>query len=70
MLNLEYAHMTAARRAVVFALEPHESASDRRAEAAQARKLVEQAACLAVRAGRPDVANDALTLLAKLEAGK
>lgn len=65
-----YAAKASARRAVVFGLPAHEAASDRHAEAVQARRMLEQAACLAVRAGRPDVANDALTLLAKLEASQ
>lgn len=62
-----YAARAAARRAVVFGLPAHESASDRHAEALQARRLLEQAACLAVRAGQPDVANDALALIARIE---
>lgn len=70
MLNLEYAAMTSTRRALVFESKPHESAGERRTDALEARKLIQQAACLSVRAGRPDVANDALTLLAKLEAGQ
>ncbi|MCM3565196.1 hypothetical protein [Hydrogenophaga intermedia] len=57
----------ATRRAVVFALPPHKSASDRYADAVQSRRLLEQAACLAVRAGQPDVANDALALIARIE---
>jgi len=69
-MNLEYAAMTATRRALVFESQPHESPSLRRMDALEARNLIQQAACLAVRAGRPDVANDALMLLAKLEAAQ
>lgn len=67
-INLDYAARAAARRQITFALGARDSEGDRHADAVEARKLLERAACLAVTAGRPEVANDALSLLAKLEA--
>lgn len=63
-----YATRAAERRGIVFALPAHESEFQRTVEADGCRTLLQQAACLAVRAGRGDIANDALLLLARMEA--
>lgn len=59
-----------ARRQLTFALPVHDSKHMRNMEAEDAAKHLQQAACLAVRAGRDDVANAALAALEQLEAGK
>lgn len=63
-----YATRAAERRGIVFALPANESRFQRTIDADCCRSLLQQAACLAVRAGRGDVANDALVLLARMEA--
>lgn len=68
MIDLNQAAKAAARRSLVFALPQHDTTAERHADSLEARKLLEQAACLAVRAGRNDVATDALALLERLEA--
>jgi hypothetical protein len=65
-----YAHRAATRRALIFELPAHPSASDRQAEAAQVRKLLQDAACGAVRAGKPDVANTILNAIAGIESAQ
>lgn len=63
-----YAARAAERRGIVFALPAHENEVRRQMDADDCRGLLQRAACLAVRAGKPDIANDALTLLARMEA--
>lgn len=68
MTITNYAARTAMRREITFALPPHETDIRRAMDADECSKLLQQAACLAVRAGNADVANGALSLLARLEA--
>lgn len=67
MNTQQYAALAATRRALVFEVPPHPSALDRKAEAAQVRKLLQEAACGAVRAGCPDAANTILNAIAGIE---
>ncbi len=68
MSTTNYAARAALRRELTFALPPHDSAVRRAMDTDECTKLLQQAACLAVRAGNADVANGALSLLARLEA--
>jgi hypothetical protein len=63
------AALMAERCRSVFQLAPEEVASLRSAAAEECRNLLDQAARAAVRAGRVDVASDALSLLARAETG-
>lgn len=63
-----YATLAAERRGFAFALPAHEDDLQRSVDADGCKNLLQQAACLAVRAGRGDIANGTLTLLGRMEA--